>query len=70
MTPRGLTTGSSRGRCGVRGERGKRHTMAHILLIDDDPAYFKASGRIGLQIEQYGLGKVNFREIWLKQISR
>jgi hypothetical protein len=53
------------------------NTFTHIIngqvmavLIDDDPAYFKASGRIGLQIEQYGLGKVNFREIWLKQISR
>lgn len=49
------------------------NTFTHIIngqvmavLIDDDPTYFKSSGRIGLQIEQYGLGKVNFREIWLK----
>jgi hypothetical protein len=53
------------------------NTFSHIIngqlmavLIDDDPAYFRSAGRIGLQIEQYGLGKVNFREIWLKQITR
>jgi hypothetical protein len=53
----------------------RANTYTHIIngqvmavLIDDDPAYFRASGRIGLQIEQYGLGKVSFREIWLKQV--
>jgi hypothetical protein len=52
------------------------NTLTHIVngqlmtvLIDDDPAYFKAAGRIGLQIEQYGSGKVNFKEIWLKQLQ-
>ena len=49
------------------------NTYTHIIngqvmavLIDDDPAYFRAAGRIGLQIEQYGLGKASFRDIWLK----
>jgi hypothetical protein len=37
------------------------------VLIDEDPAYFRAAGRIGLQIEMYGTGRVSFREIWLKQ---
>ena len=53
------------------------NTLTHIIngqlmtvLIDEDPAYFKPSGRIGLQIEQYGLGRVNFREIWLKELKR
>jgi hypothetical protein len=38
---------------------GRGNTYTHIIngqvmavLIDDDPTYFKASGRIGLQIEQ------------------
>ena len=53
------------------------NTLTHIIngqlmtvLIDDDPAYFRPSGRIGLQIEQYGLGRVNFREIWLKELKK
>ena len=53
------------------------NTLTHIIngqlmtvLIDDDPAYFRPSGRIGLQIEMYGLGRVNFREIWLKELKR
>jgi hypothetical protein len=37
------------------------------ILIDDDPAAFKAKGVIALQIEQFGQGKINFRNIWLKQ---
>lgn len=37
------------------------------ILIDDDPAFFRRSGSIGLQIEQYGLGRVSFRNIWLKK---
>jgi hypothetical protein len=48
--------------------------MTHIIngqvmavLVDEDPAYFRAVGRIGLQIEMYGTGRVSFREIWLKQ---
>jgi hypothetical protein len=41
------------------------HVMA--ILIDDDPAAFKAKGVIALQIEQFGLGKIAFRNIWLKQ---
>ena len=35
------------------------------VLIDDDPTYFRSAGRIGLQIEMYGTGKVYFRDIWL-----
>jgi hypothetical protein len=53
------------------------NTLTHIIngqlmtvLIDDDPTYFRPSGRIGLQIEMYGLGRVNFREIWLKQLQK
>jgi len=41
------------------------HVMA--VLIDDDPVAFKAKGFIALQIEQFGQGKINFRNIWLKQ---
>ena len=37
------------------------------VLFDEDPAYFRPSGLIGLQIEQYGLGRVNFRDVWVKQ---
>jgi len=36
-------------------------------LIDDDPAALKTKGVIALQIEQYGAGKISFRNIWLKQ---
>ena len=52
------------------------HQLTHIIngqvmtiLTDDDPQYFRASGLIGLQIEQYGLGRVSFRNIWLKQVK-
>jgi hypothetical protein len=41
------------------------HVMA--MLIDDDPAALKTKGVIALQIEQYGLGRISFRNIWLKQ---
>jgi hypothetical protein len=51
------------------------NTVTHIIngqvmavLVDDDPTYFRAAGRIGLQIEMYGTGKVNFRDIWLKEL--
>jgi hypothetical protein len=50
------------------------HQLTHIvngrvmaMLIDDDAAAFKAKGVIALQIEQFGLGKIAFRNIWLKQ---
>jgi hypothetical protein len=35
--------------------------------MDDDPAVQKTKGVIALQIEQFGQGKINFRNIWLKQ---
>ena len=38
------------------------------VLIDEDQSFFRPSGLIGLQIEMFGTGKVNFREIWLKQV--
>ena len=41
------------------------HVMA--ILIDDDQAALKTKGVIALQIEQYGTGRVSFRNIWLKQ---
>jgi len=37
------------------------------VLIDDDPDARKMKGVIALQIEQYGTGKISFRNIWLKQ---
>ena len=37
------------------------------ILFDDDPAYFKPAGRIGLQIEMWGTGRVNFRAICSRQ---
>jgi hypothetical protein len=50
------------------------HELVHIVnghvmavLIDDDPAALKTKGVIALQIEQFGMGKINFRNIWLKQ---
>jgi len=49
-------------------------TLTHIIngqvmavLIDDDATTRKASGVIALQIEQYGTGRVSFRDIWLKR---
>jgi hypothetical protein len=41
------------------------HVMA--ILIDDDPAGLKTKGVIALQIEQFGQGRIHFRNIWLKQ---
>ena len=53
------------------------NTLTHIIngqtmtvLIDDDPTYFRPSGRIGLQIEMYGVGKVSFRNVRLKESRR
>jgi hypothetical protein len=37
------------------------------VLIDDDPVSRKTKGVIALQIEQYGTGRINFRNIWVKQ---
>jgi 3-keto-disaccharide hydrolase len=41
------------------------HVMA--ILIDDDQAAVKTKGHVALQIEQYGAGKISFRNVWLKQ---
>jgi hypothetical protein len=41
------------------------HVMA--ILIDDDAVARKPSGVIALQIEQFGTGRIRFRNIWLKQ---
>lgn len=41
------------------------HVMT--ILIDDDDTYFRRSGVIGLQIEQYGFGTVRAREIWIRR---
>ncbi|ODS58179.1 MAG: hypothetical protein ABS36_04655 [Acidobacteria bacterium SCN 69-37] len=41
------------------------HVMA--ILIDDDPAGLKTKGVIALQIEQFGQGRVSFRNIRLKE---
>jgi len=52
------------------------HQLTHIIngqtmavLIDDDPAFFRPKGLIGLQIEQFGAGRVSFRNIWIKIIG-
>jgi 3-keto-disaccharide hydrolase len=37
------------------------------ILIDDDAAARKMKGVIALQIEQFGTGRISFRNIWLKQ---
>jgi hypothetical protein len=37
------------------------------VLVDDDAALRKTKGVVALQIEQWGTGKVHFRNIWLKQ---
>jgi 3-keto-disaccharide hydrolase len=42
------------------------HVMA--VLIDDDPSARKAAGVIALQIEQFGTGRISFRNIWLKPL--
>jgi len=49
------------------------HQITHVLnghvmavLIDDDPAFFKAKGLLGLQLENYETGRVNFRNLWIK----
>lgn len=41
------------------------HVMA--ILIDDDQSAMKTKGQVALQIEQYGAGKISFRNVWLKQ---
>lgn len=50
------------------------HQVMHIVngqlmavVIDDDVAARKTKGVIALQIEQYGAGRISFRNIWLKQ---
>ena len=37
------------------------------ILVDDDAGARKTKGVIALQIEQYGTGRINFRNLWLKQ---
>jgi hypothetical protein len=37
------------------------------ILIDDDAAARKMSGVLALQIEQYGLGRISYRNIWVRQ---
>jgi Domain of Unknown Function (DUF1080) len=50
------------------------HQLTHIvngqvmaILIDDDATARKTSGVLALQIEQWGTGRIHFRNIWLKQ---
>jgi len=49
------------------------HQVTHVLngrvlaiLVDDDPAFFKPKGLLGLQLENYETGRVNFRNLWIK----
>jgi hypothetical protein len=39
------------------------------VLIDDDPRYFRPAGKIGFQIEQWGAGRVHFRNVWIRRIG-
>lgn len=41
------------------------HVMA--ILLDEDPAFYRASGQLGLQIESYGLGRVSVRNLWIRK---
>ena len=50
------------------------HQLTHIIngqvmtiLFDDDPEYFRASGLIGIGIEQFGFGRVSVRNLWIKR---
>ena len=62
----------------VRAEAGQRprligtigNAAALMKTIDDDATYFRPAGRIGLQIEMYGLGRVDFKEIRLQELER
>jgi 3-keto-disaccharide hydrolase len=52
------------------------HQLTHLIngqvmaiLIDDDPVARKMSGVLALQIEQYGAGRISFRNIWLRQLA-
>jgi hypothetical protein len=41
-----------------------QHVVAE--LVDDDATFFRPKGLLGLQIENYEIGRVNFRNLWLK----
>jgi hypothetical protein len=50
------------------------HQLTHIInghvmtiLLDDDPAFYRSSGLLGLQIESFGLGRVNVRQLWIRK---
>jgi hypothetical protein len=52
--------------------KGNTHSMfmnGHLVsvLIDNDPAYFRASGKIGIETEN--LGELYTRNIWLKRLN-
>ena len=49
------------------------HQITHLLngrvmaiLVDDDPAFFRPKGLLGLQLENYETGRVSFRGLWIK----
>jgi 3-keto-disaccharide hydrolase len=39
------------------------------VLLDEDPQYFRASGRLGFQIEMWGAGSVHFRRVSIRRIE-
>jgi hypothetical protein len=39
------------------------------MLIDEDPEHFRASGRLGFQIEMWGAGSVHFRNVLIRRIA-
>jgi hypothetical protein len=52
----------------ARGHQITHIANGHVLaiLLDNDPEFFQPKGLLGLQIENYETGRVNFRNLWLK----
>lgn len=52
----------------ARGSQITHIINGHVMcvLLDEDPAFFRAAGLIGLQIEQFGFGRVRARNIWIR----
>ncbi len=53
----------------VRGHQFTHIINGHVMaiLIDEDPAHFKADGLIALQAAGNGPQKISFKNIWLKE---
>jgi hypothetical protein len=53
----------------ARGRQISHIINGHLMtvLIDDDDTYFRPSGLIGFQIEQWGVGRVSVRDVWIRR---